>query len=291
MPVRTVLHIDAFSSVPNRGNPAGVVLDADDLSDDAMQRIAEAVGFSETAFVRASDKADLRLRFFTPGHEINLCGHGAIASIAALYRQGGLSRDCSVETLAGVLPFRYDGKTGIVTMRQAAPRFREFAGDAGALARALGVREHDFSGDLPIVYGSTGTWTLLVPVLDESALFAMRPDNAAFPGLLTEMPSCSVHPFVLAKAEDDYDFAARHFSSPYSGTAEDPVTGTASGVMGAYAAEHLYPGVPVLDFIVAQGKSVGRDGRVFVRVQAGVDAPEVSIAGESVFIRPLEIEY
>lgn len=77
-----VLHYDAFSQYPNKGNPAGVVLGADQLSDSDMQSIAHEVGFNETVFVVASDKADLRLRYFTPGHEINLCGHATkIASV------------------------------------------------------------------------------------------------------------------------------------------------------------------------------------------------------------------
>ncbi|BBI32975.1 hypothetical protein KCTCHS21_23740 [Cohnella abietis] len=75
----TVLHYDAFSDQPNKGNPAGVVLDASQLSEKDMQSIAYEVGFNETVFVVDSQVADLRLRYFTPGHEINLCGHATMA--------------------------------------------------------------------------------------------------------------------------------------------------------------------------------------------------------------------
>lgn len=78
-----VLHYDAFVTVAGLGNPAGVVLDAQGLSDDAMQQIAAAMGFNETAFVLPSDRADLRIRYWTPGHEVNLCGHATIATVWA----------------------------------------------------------------------------------------------------------------------------------------------------------------------------------------------------------------
>lgn len=80
MRTRKVLHYDAFASNPDMGNPAGVVLHADDLDVESMQSIAKSVGFNETVFILKSDKADYRLRYFTPGHEMNLCGHATIGS-------------------------------------------------------------------------------------------------------------------------------------------------------------------------------------------------------------------
>lgn len=65
--------VHAFSTIPNKGSPAGVVLDADSLSEIEMQNIAYSVGFNETVFVLNSSIGDIRLRYFTPGHEINLC--------------------------------------------------------------------------------------------------------------------------------------------------------------------------------------------------------------------------
>ncbi|HMH78017.1 MAG TPA: PhzF family phenazine biosynthesis isomerase, partial [Candidatus Udaeobacter sp.] len=104
-----VLHYDAFAPRPGMGYPAGVVLDADGLSDAAMLAIARAVGFSETAFVLPSAIADLRLRYFTPGHEVELCGHATVASFVALHQHGrlpgaGFPRRLTLETGAGRLP-------------------------------------------------------------------------------------------------------------------------------------------------------------------------------------------
>ena len=86
-----VLHIDAFSYIPNKGNPAGVVLNGHDFTEYEMQAIAKEVGFNETAFVVPSQVADYRIRFFTPGHEMNLCGHATMGTVFALHQNGQLN--------------------------------------------------------------------------------------------------------------------------------------------------------------------------------------------------------
>src|SRR5262245_64541097 len=98
-----------------------------------MQRVAHAVGCNETAFVLPSQKADLRLRYFTPGHEVDLCGHATIGSFVALHRHGllpgsGLPRRLTMETGAGLLPVTVeDGEGGpVVAMAQAPARFVPF---------------------------------------------------------------------------------------------------------------------------------------------------------------------
>lgn len=80
----SVLHYDAFTDQPNKGNPAGIVLAGEIYTEIEMQKIAKEVGFNETAFVLASECADLKIRYFTPGHEVNLCGHATIATVFAL---------------------------------------------------------------------------------------------------------------------------------------------------------------------------------------------------------------
>ncbi len=161
-----VYHYDAFSNIPNMGNPAGVVLDGENLTEEQMRELAEKVGFNETAFPLKSDKADLRIRFFTPGHEINLCGHATMATIYALKTKGllGDKTDFIIETKAGVLPIRLNSNDGLyITMRQAIPQFQEFNGSFQELALSMGIEESDIETELRTLYGSTGTWTLLIP--------------------------------------------------------------------------------------------------------------------------------
>jgi PhzF family phenazine biosynthesis protein len=281
-----VLHLDAFAARAGLGNPAGVLLDAERLGESAMQAVARAVGFNETAFVLPSSRADLRLRYFTPGHEVDLCGHATIGSFVALLQHdrlpGAFPKRLTVETGAGLLPVTVDrGGTGepIVIMAQAPARFEPFDGDRGALARVLGLRAGDLHPTLPIVYGSTGLWTLLVPVRGLDAMRRMIPLTAEFPAVLTARPGASIHPFCGETIDPAAHAHARHFSSPRSGTVEDPVTGTASGVLGAYYREHIAAEAPS-PLLVEQGQEIGRDGRVHVWVDRLPLSPQGREQGE-----------
>ncbi|MFD0673848.1 PhzF family phenazine biosynthesis protein [Cohnella sp. GCM10027633] len=288
-----VIHYDAFADVPNLGNPAGIVLDADELGHEEMQAIARRVGFNETVFVRRSGVAEAKLTYYTPGHEINLCGHATIASLSCLRDRGMIdtSRSLTIETNVGILPISFEGERGeFVRMKQDVPRFVPFSGDADRLMRAMGLRPEERDDRYPIVYGSTGTWTLLVPVRSLEAFARMKPANRDFPDILVENPKASVHPFGMETLNAEALMHARHFSSPYSGTVEDPVTGTASGVMGAYYLTYMQPDLASAAFVVEQGQEIGRDGRVRVeaykREGQGMD---VYVAGTAVFVKEMEV--
>lgn len=286
----TVYHYDAFSNVPNMGNPAGVVLDGEYLTEEQMQEVARKVGFNETAFPLKSDKADLSIRFFTPGHEIDLCGHATMATIYALTTNGllGDKTNFTIETRAGVLPVKLQHNDGInITMRQATPVFQEFNGSLRQLAHAIGIEEGDIETELPTMYGSTGTWTLLIPIRGLEPFQIMRPNNELFPDILKEIPSASIHPFCLESIDPNADMHARHFSSPFSGTIEDPVTGTASGVMGAYYAKYINRNSSLsFNLLIEQGQEIERDGRIEVSVTNG---DIIEITGNAVYVDKFEV--
>ncbi|MFD2701079.1 PhzF family phenazine biosynthesis protein [Paenibacillus shunpengii] len=286
-----VFHYDAFSHIPGMGNPAGVVLDSADLTEEQMRQVAEQVGFNETAFPMKSEIADLRIRYFTPGHEINLCGHATMASIYALHSSGmlGDKMNFTIETKAGVLPIRLnlEQQQLYITMKQAAPKFHTFHGSLQELVNSIGIEVSDIDTDIPIVYGSTGTWTLIVPVKTLDAFRRMKPENNLFPNVLKEMPRASIHPFCLQTYDEAAHIHARHFSSPYSGTIEDPVTGTASGVLGAYYAKYIKKELAsTFELLIEQGQELGKDGRVRVNVTGG---DTIEITGSAVYVNEFPV--
>ncbi|WP_332698128.1 PhzF family phenazine biosynthesis isomerase [Halalkalibacter lacteus] len=291
----TVYHYDAFSKEPDKGNPAGVVLNGDELTDVEMQEIAFKVGFNETAFPVKSDVADLRIRFFTPGHEMNLCGHATMATVYALKSKGllGDKTEISIETNAGILPIKINASVDseiFITMKQASPQFKEFTGSKEELANSIGLKESDLHADLPILYGSTGTWTLLIPIKQLCAFQKMVPNNKQFPEILKELPKSSVHPFCLETYDSKADMHARHFSSPYSGTIEDAVTGTASGVMGTFYAKYIKNSfIEPLNLIVEQGHEIEKDGRVVVQVSKNSESFDVQITGNAVYVKDFQV--
>ncbi|TSB45957.1 PhzF family phenazine biosynthesis protein [Alkalicoccobacillus porphyridii] len=293
MPTLLVKHIDAFSSIPGKGNPAGVVVDAENYTEEQMLEIAAAVGFNETTFVLPSEVADFKLKYFTPGHEMNLCGHATMATMYALHQSNAsFKKNLKIETNVGILPIDIskDEVSFQVTMQHAPPEFREFNGSRADLAHSIGISEEEIHPDLPIVYGSTGIWTLIIPISRLSSFKKMVPQSELFPSILKEMPRVSLHPICLETRDEISDMHARHFSSPFSGTKEDAVTGTASGVMGAYYVKYIDQAAPLpKQLLVEQGHEMNKDGKVYVHVSEQNDELQISITGTAVYVQDIEI--
>ncbi|MBO1130225.1 PhzF family phenazine biosynthesis isomerase, partial [Bacillus paramycoides] len=200
-----------------------------------------------------------------------------------------------IETKAGILPIQIgvkeNGET-FIKMRQAAPQFKEFTGSKEELAHSIGLEVNDLDVSLPIVYGSTGNWTVIVPIKNLDACERMKPNNEMFPSVLKEIPNASIHPICLDTYDELAQMHGRHFSSAYAGTIEDPVTGTASGVMGAYYAMYLEKDFDhEMELIVEQGQEIHKDGRVTVYVTKveGDANLQIDIAGTAVYVKEFEV--
>lgn len=286
----TVYYYESFTDVPHKGNPAAVVFQGDELSEEEMQDLAKKIGLNETTFVLSSENAKLRLRYFTPGHEMNLCGHGTIAAIYGWKEQNNTKEinDIKVETKAGILGISYNSKEKEVTMAQSDAIFMEFGQDREKIAKAIGLSVDDLDSNYPIVYGNTGIWTLIVPIKRLEAFQRMIPNNKIFPDILKEMPNSSVHPISLEVYHASSTLHGRHFSSPKSGTIEDPVTGTASGVMGAYYISYIKK-LHTSEILVEQGQEIGRDGIVKVFATKKNNGVAIKISGKAVFVKKKKI--
>ncbi|MDF9825209.1 trans-2,3-dihydro-3-hydroxyanthranilate isomerase [Breznakia sp. PF5-3] len=276
-----VYQIDAFTTIPGQGNPAGVIPDGDQYSDEEMQKIAHDIGFNECVFICKSKQADIYLRYFTPGYETPLCGHATMAAIFYLAQAFQKDHVFKIETKAGLLDINYKHKTKAIEMQHAKPKTILFDGNKEQLCASLHISTNDLC-DLPIVYGNTGSWTLLVPVKSEAILDKMKADNEQFPSLLNAIPKSSVHPFSITD-KDKYIFHARHFSSPFSKTKEDSVTGTASGVMGVYALDYIYSDIDELFLNIYQGKQVNKEGNVKVSAIRNPNGHDIKIYGTAIF--------
>lgn len=263
--------VKSFTQDKSAGNPAGIVLDAQNLTDEQMQQIAKELGFSETAFVLPSDKADFRIRFFAPNQEVNLCGHGTIATFHTLLERGliGLAsqeqKELTQETRAGLLAVTCH-KDGKIVMAQTEPVFGEVEHDKARIAALLGVTESDIS-DLPMQIVSTGTPKLLIPLLSLAAVRAVKPDLEGIKAYCHQTGARGFYPFTTETPIADTDFYARQFN-PLADENEDPVTGVAAGALGCYAKQYKLFGKET--FVVAQGYDLGKGGNMFVDVSNGV---------------------
>lgn len=267
-----ILQVDAFTNEPLTGNQAGVVPDGNGLSSDQMQAIAAEMAVSETAFVRSSDVADRRIRYFTPTQEVDLCGHATIGTFAHLHDEGLEPGITTLETNVGVLEIDVTSD-GTVWMTQDEPTVGDVDVDYDRVADALGVERTALEGaraDLPLAVVSTGLPFLIVPITYLSDLGNAEPDMAAIERLTEAVDAAGIYLFTFDALEAESTAHGRMFA-PGAGVPEDPVTGTASGAIGAYL-DHFGAFDDDLpeELRLEQGHYVDRPGRVRVRLDGAV---------------------
>ncbi len=258
--MRRVYIVDAFATQPFAGNPAGVIPEADGLPEETMQRIAAELHCSETAFVLESSAADLRVRFFSPVREVDLCGHATVATFHVLNKTANVPDQLAMETRAGVLPIEIRGE--MVYMQQAQPSFRSVDIDRAAVASALGVDETAIA-DLPVEAASTGLWSLNVPLVSRTAMEHLYPDYDAIRDVCVNNDVGALFAFTFDTVDEENLVHGRCFAPCYS-IDEDPVTGTANGALGAYLRRHDL--LEAMRYTAEQGYELGRPGVVHVDV-------------------------
>ena len=223
MPIE-LFQVDAFSSRPFAGNPAAVCLLQEAREAEWMQAVAAEMNLSETAFLLPQEDG-YSLRWFTPGAEVNLCGHATLASAHVLYETDRLSPDetARFHTRSGLLTA--SSEKGWIEMNFPAlpPQPVE---PPPELITALGL------GDKPAYVGFDGE-DYLVVVGSEAIVRALQPDFDAL--LAIESRGVSV---TSRSDTADFDFVSRFFA-PWVGINEDPVTGSAHCCLGHYWAQEL----------------------------------------------------
>ncbi len=168
--------VNAFVDENVGGNPAGVVLNAQQYSQDQKQRIAAAIGLSETAFVSPSSTADFKLDFFTPTRQIAHCGHATIATFNYLRQTGALPNDqTSKETIDGRREILMEGDSAY--MEQVAPRYTELSQEDQLRAiYSLGLKPSDLLADEQPCVVNTGNSFLVIALRNSDVVKSVSPN-------------------------------------------------------------------------------------------------------------------
>jgi trans-2,3-dihydro-3-hydroxyanthranilate isomerase len=288
---------DAFTDRPFSGNPAGVVTEADGLSDEQMGQIARELGQTESCFVLRPDApdAEFRLRWFTPVVEVDLCAHATIAAYVCLVREGRISVTSEVvaiqhQTRRGTLGVWVraddDGRSSVLMSVGVAP-LREAPDGRESIARTVGLSRDALDPALPVAIDDASA-RVIVPVRRLADLLELRPALNAIreysgPSRLTRFTLFSretIDPGALVHV--------RHFA-PANGIPEDPVTGTAHGVLAAYL-DWLGELGDRREFAGEQGHALGRPGRVIVHaVREHGRLIDVRVGGTAVVVAELRM--
>jgi len=252
--------VNAFTAEGQHGNPAAVVVDANDVTEASMQSMATRIGLSETAFVQDSNVATRRVRFFTPTTEIDLCGHATIATWSLLHQLGKMPKGVyTQETGAGILAV--DVQDELTFMEQAKASFYE-AIPAAEIAPLLGITVQECSKTLQPRIVSTGVKDLLVPIADKAVLAKVRPDLGAITRFSEQHDISGFHVFTLLGGGESIA-AARNFA-PKDGIPEESATGTSNGALLCYLRQQgVLPRKQT--YRIEQGEAMGELSYVYGR--------------------------
>ena len=275
-----ILRYAAFTTLPNGGNPAGVVLDATGASDAEMQRVAADVGYSETAFlVPGAEPGAFAVRYFSPLAEVPFCGHATIASAVAHAQRNGAG-PLRFATAAGPVAVRTDeDATGTITatLVSVPPRTVALApADLDELLAALNWSAADLDPTLPPRVAFAGAWHPVLAAATRARLADLDYDFDRLGALMAARDWTTV---ALLYREHPTLWHARN-PFPPGGVREDPATGAAAAAVGGYLRELGQVRRP--DTItVHQGDDLGRPGVLTVGIPADPDAG-IAVSGAAV---------
>ena len=256
--------VDVFTRVPFSGNPVAVILEAQDLSGEDMQRIAAWANLSETTFVLppSSAAADYRLRIFTPRAELPFAGHPTIGSAHAVLeagivkaRNGHLVQECG----AGNLVLQVDGDTLWLESPQATATPLDGI-DLLLLKKSL---KEEIKQEPSII--NVGPRWLVAELAGTEALAALAPDMQALAHLSDKLAIGGVTVYGIS-GDGVSAIHVRSFA-PAHGIPEDPVCGSGNISVAAYLVKTGQAERTGKRYTARQGMQLGRDGRVAIRIE------------------------
>jgi PhzF family phenazine biosynthesis protein len=279
-----VYTLNAFTKDGEGGNPAAVVLEADSLLDKEMQEIARKIGFSETAFIQKSDKADYKVRFFTPDGEVDLCGHATIATFYLLAQKGLKEGLYKQETKAGILDIEV--KKDKIFMNQNLPEFFQKL-EKKEIAESLNISEDIISSDYPIQIVSTGLRDVLIPIKSLSELLSIKPDFNKVKEISKKYDIIAYHLFSL---ETKFGSAAHCRNlAPLYGIPEESATGTSNGALACYLYKYDLL-INTENLVFEQGYSMNKPSEIIVYLKTDEsNFLQVKVGGSASNIQEREI--
>ncbi|MEV8147642.1 PhzF family phenazine biosynthesis isomerase [Arthrobacter sp. NPDC080073] len=278
-----VLRYAAFTSTPDGGNPAGVVLDATGLDDTRMQAIAAEIGYAETVYVTGksvnADARRNRVRYFSPIAEVPFCGHATIAlAVAQSARDGAGTFVFDTEVGPVAIETAPHGTAVTASFTSVEPRVAEFPdGVLDSLLGLLGVGQSALHPGYPPMVAFAGNWHPILVFAERSTFDSFAFDPDAMRALMDAQGWAGTVTTL-------YEIGSGAFDSrnlfPVGTITEDPATGSAAAAFGGYLRLLSLVGSPIR-VIVHQGSHVGRASVLTVDIppQGGI-----VVSGEAVEI-------
>lgn len=284
-----VYHVDAFTTEKFTGNTAGVVLDAEKLTEMDMQQIAKELNLPESVFLlpTENEKADYKVKYFSPTDEVDFCGHATVGIswlLASEFALADNKDEIILETNIGLIPVKFEKEDGILTaveMTQITPQTKDFAIDLNDLAHMIGVNIEAIDTSYPIKLANTGNWHLVVPLINQQVIDEATPDLTALAKHNKQFNITTTHLYTF-NTDKEVDIYTRDFA-PGIGIPEDPVTGAANGALAGFLfLEGIISRTETTNLTIAQGDAIGRPGILQITTIPNEAGPIIKVAGAGV---------
>lgn len=263
---RECLFIDVFTSTSYAGNQLAVFPDADGLSSNQMQQLANEINYSESTFIFKSQdtNADFDIRIFTPKQEVPFAGHptiGTAFTICKLLKLWSIEKQIlRLRTQVGIIPLEF--KLDTIWMKQNAPQFLKHYSDKKEIAMLVGLLPQDISDKFPIQEVSTGNKILIVPVISLNSIQKAN-GNAALLEEFYKKTGCLAPYLFTTETVDKTSSIHSRFFAPHCGILEDPATGSAAGPLTGYLLHHNVFGFD-FELINEQGIEMNRPSKILM---------------------------
>lgn len=272
----------AFSKNEKGGNKAGVLIDDYNLSIKQKMKVAEMLGYSETAFISKSDKADFKLEYFTPVEEVPLCGHATIATFVVLNNLKKLKKlSYKIETKSGILNIQI--QDDIILMQQNSPNYYDII-DKSEIEDCIDTEI--LNTNYPIQIVSTGLKDILVPINSRENLKKLTPDFEEMKKISKEKDVIGMHMFTLNNT-DELTAVCRNFA-PLYGIDEESATGTSNCALACYLYKY---GIKKNKYIFEQGYELNNPSQIIVYLEeSNNEISNVLVGGKGYIVEEVKID-
>lgn len=279
--------VSAFVDHNLGGNPAGIVLNADELTTQQKQQLAAKIGLSETAFVSSSKQAAFKLDFFTPNKQIAHCGHATIAAFSYLSQLGKIPHPhSSKETIDGTREVVLKGE--LAFMEQRSPKY--LAVDQQKILQSLHLTESDLLENQHISIVNTGNSFAIIPVANQHILSTVKPDFKLIQEISEEYDLIGYYLFCPQASTTERDATTRMFAPRY-GIQEESGTGMAAGPLAAYLYDKM--GIKKDQFLFEQGWFMEKPAHSLIIVELtteGEAITKIMAGGKGIPLRSMVVE-
>ena len=263
--------VNAFTDNGVGGNPAGVVLDADELNSQQKLSVASKIGLSETSFVSSSNSAAYKLEFFTPTRQIAHCGHATIATFSYLRQLNRIKEGAtSKETIDGIRDIFIDDNMAF--MEQLSPNYWDIEDRIDIFFESLGITDNELIENTKPLVVNTGNSFIIVPMQNEEAVSQINPNFEAVHRISEDYDLIGYYIFSRTTRMAGRDAGTRMFAPRY-GIKEESATGMAAGPLACYLNEKMK--INKNTFLIEQGHLMDPASPSLITVKLNFDNQKI----------------